>query len=184
MIVKKSYLQAVLLAAGKKDIRFYLNGVHINDRHLVGTDGHRMHVVVHGGDWPHGSVTIPREAVELALKSKVDLIDVTPTEIGAVRYKPVDGTYPDYTRVMLKSGEMPRIGAIRASINPAYLADAEKAVKLAISKYAILCAVGSGDTYKWVWSGHGFQVVVMCVKDTWTDTKTGEIELCTSLDML
>lgn len=184
MIVKKAHLQAVLLAAGKKDIRLYLNGVHINGRHLVATDGHRMHVVVHGGDWPHGPVTIPREAVERALKARVETMDVSVDTIGAERYTPLDGTYPDYTRAMLHPGEMPRIGAIRARINPAYLADAEKAVKLAAMKDAILCVIGSGDTYKWAWSGHGCQVVVMGVRDTWKNPKTGETELFTSLEPL
>ena len=33
MQILTSHLKAVLLAAGKKDVRFYLNGVHATEKH-------------------------------------------------------------------------------------------------------------------------------------------------------
>lgn len=84
MQILTNHLKAVLLAAGKKDIRYYLNGVHMTQHHLVATDGYRMHIVCHGGDWPHGPVTIPRDACALAVKGKTVTLEITPTAIKLV----------------------------------------------------------------------------------------------------
>ena len=161
MQIKTAHLKAVLLAAGKKDIRFYLNGVHVNKHHLVGTDGHRMHIVCHGGDWPHEPVTIPRTACELAIKGKTTTLEITPTAIGPISYQPTGGTYPDYTRGMV--GRMAlsagiEQGDLLTCIRPEYLKDADAAIKLvAGGTINSLALIGKA----WVWSNPTLQIVVM-----------------------
>lgn len=161
MQILTSHLKAVLLAAGKKDIRYYLNGVHVTKHHLVGTDGHRMHVVCHGGDWPHDPVTIPRDACELAVKGKTASLEITPTAIGPISYKPVDGLYPDYARVMLSGSALAQgvsDDAQMTRVRWEYLRDAEAAVKLVTKRTYFALAEIKGS---WVWSNSQMQVVVM-----------------------
>ena len=161
MQILTSHLKAVLLAAGKKDIRYYLNGVHVNKHHLVGTDGHRMHIVCHGGDWPHEPVTIPRTACDLAIKGKTASLELTPTTIGPISYQPVDGTYPDYTRVMVSSTALNggiEQGDLLTCLQPEFLKDADAAIKLVAGRALnSLARIGTA----WIWSNPTLQVVVM-----------------------
>ena len=161
MQILTNHLKAALLAAGKKDIRYYLNGVHVTKHHLVGTDGYRMHVVCHGGDWPHDPVTVPRESCELAVKGKTTTLEVTPTSIGPISYQPTGGTYPDYTRVM--AGRMALNGGIEQGdmltcLSWGFLKDADAAIKLIAGKGGnSLARIGTA----WIWSNPTLQVVVM-----------------------
>ncbi len=161
MQILTNHLKAVLLAAGKKDIRYYLNGVRVNKHHLVATDGHRMHIVCHGGDWPHDPVTIPRDACELAVKGKTTSLEITPTAIGPISYQPVEGLYPDYTRVMLHGNALAQgveAGEQMTRLRWEYLRDAEAAVKHVTGKAHFAMAEIKGC---WVWSNPTLQVVVM-----------------------
>ena len=161
MQILTSHLKAVLLAAGKKDIRYYLNGVHVTKHHLVGLDGHRMHVVCHGGDWPHDPVTIPRTACELAIKGKTASLELTPSAIGPISYQPVGGTYPDYARVMASSTALHggiEQGDLLTCLQPDYLKDADAAIKLVAGRALNSLASIGGS---WVWSNPTLQVVVM-----------------------
>ena len=161
MQILTSHLKAVLLAAGKKDIRYYLNGVHVNKHHLVGTDGRRMHVVCHGGDWPHDPVTIPRDACEQAIKGKTAALAITPTTIGPISYQPTGGTYPDYTRVMAQPYQMSQgatTGDRVSCLNWEFLRDADAAIKLVTGKKLAALTDLNGP---WVWSNPTLQVVVM-----------------------
>lgn len=161
MQIKTDHLKAVLLAAGKKDTRFYLNGVHVNKHHLIATDGHRMHIVCHGGDWPHDPVTIPRTACELAIKGKTTTLEITPTAIGPISYQPTGGMYPDYTRVMASrtalSGGVSE-GDQFANVQWEFLRDADAAIKLVTGKkISPLARIGNA----FVWSNPQIQAVVM-----------------------
>lgn len=169
MQIKTADLKAVLLAAGKKDLRYYLNGVHVNSRHIVGTDGSRMHVIAHGGDWPHDPVTIPREVVELAVKAKTLELTLTTEALGAISYKPVGGTYPDYTRVLPASSDVVT-GERHVDVNPEYWRAAEKAIKLIGWKgeHPALSHVGNC----WYWCNGRLAVVVM--PQRLVNPKTGE----------
>lgn len=161
MQILTAHLKAVLLAAGKKDIRYYLNGVHVTKHHLVATDGHRMHIVCHGGDWPHEPVTIPRDACELAVKGKTTTLDLTPSAIGPISYKPLGGTYPDYTRVTASSTALNggiEQGDLLTCLSWEFLKDADAAIKL-------VSGVGGNSLARigtaWIWSNPTLQVVVM-----------------------
>lgn len=161
MQILTNHLKAVLLAAGKKDIRYCLNGVHMTQHHLVATDGPRMHIVCHGGDWPHGPVTIPRDACALAVKGKTVTLEITPAAIGPISYQPVGGTYPDYTRLIAGPtalGAGVEQGDLLTCIQPEYLKDADAAIKLVAGRGCnSLARIGTA----WVWSNPTLQVVVM-----------------------
>ena len=161
MQIQTNHLKAVLLAAGKKDIRYYLNGVHVTKHHLVGTDGHRMHIVCHGGEWPHEPVTIPRDACELAVKGKTASLELTPTAIGPISYQPTGGTFPYYSRLIAGPttlGAGIEQGDMLTCIQPEYLKDADAAIKLVAGRSfnSLACIGGS-----WVWSNPTLQIVVM-----------------------
>lgn len=161
MLVDAKIIKAVTLAATKKDIRFYLNGVFVNATHIVATDGARLHAYKHGQEWQYGEVIIPIEKVELALKMKTEQIKIDKSCINDIPFAPVDGRFPDYTRV-IPQNTAPAVGEIMASVNPEFLLDACKAVKLVtgVKTYPVLASVG---TNVWTWRSELFSVVVMGV---------------------
>lgn len=135
-------LQAVALAMANKDIRYYLNGVLFeldNDGgyRLVGTDGHRMHIVCKRKSQAVDSVIMSRDTVCHILKQKVQacLIEIIPgatrqikvvTGAGFITVPEVVGKYPDYRRVMPT-----KVHQTEAShYMPSYLADLAKAQKI------------------------------------------------------
>lgn len=163
MQVITTYLKAALLAAGNQDVRIYLNGVMINARHIVATDGHRMHLIPHGGQWPFGEIVIPRQAVELALKLKLPALEVTPVAIGSISYLPLDGKFPDYTRVMANLSAGIAEGPIVSALNIDHAKDAAAAIRLVSGKtHQYLAFNGTA----WVWSSSQLQIVVMPQKPT------------------
>lgn len=161
MLVDSKILKAVILAAAKKDVRFYLNGVMVNGQHIVATDGARLHAYKHGQDWVHGEVIIPIDKVELALKMKTKHIQIEKDYINGIAFTPIDGRFPDYMRV-IPQNQKPAEGEIMASVNPEFLLDACKAVKLVTGAkaYPVLANVGSNI---WTWKNESFAVVVMGV---------------------
>lgn len=112
-------LKALLLAAGKKDTRYYLNGVLLDvratDAVAVATDGHKLLAVpvTQDGDAPYtvGQFIIPRDILE-SLKPAFKGAPATIT-IDAVAQKVsintggssvsaslIDGRYPEWRRVV------------------------------------------------------------------------------------
>lgn len=163
MIIDSKIIKAIILAAAKKDIRYCLNGVLINTQHIVATDGARMHAFKHGQQWEHGEVIIPTDKVELALKMKTKQIDIEKDNINGIPFVTIDGKFPDYSRVIPQNPKTTN-GEIMANINPEYLLDACKAVKLVTGAkdYPILANTGSNV---WVWSSEQFVTVVMGVSE-------------------
>lgn len=161
MLVDSKIIKAIILAAAKKDIRFYLNGVLVNATHIVATDGCRLHAYKHGQEWSHGEVIIPIDKVELALKMKTKQIEIFKDHINGVSFTPIDGRFPDYMRV-IPQNQAPAVGEIIASVNPEFLLDACKAVKLVTGAkaYPVLANVGHNV---WVWRSEQFVTVVMGV---------------------
>ena len=128
-------LKAVALAAAKKDVRYYLNGVYLDSTvfHesksvslLVATDGHRLHAFRDATEYAEpsttGNVIIPLDMVNAILKAGAgkngpELVDISVEDIagengriitakvGAVTLTDaaVDGTFPDFRRVIPKS---------------------------------------------------------------------------------
>lgn len=104
----KKQLKAILAFAMKADdVRKQMCGIFVDfdNRIVVATD--RSAMIIHrnvanlNGT---GSVIIPRESVEVALKKKfVGDVYITPTEINYLPFTPVDMKYPDYVRAMPKA---------------------------------------------------------------------------------
>lgn len=141
--VRQSTLDAMLLLAGKKDIRYYLNGLSIEWDHektrVIGCDGCALgvHYQFIEGNEGAGSVIIPRDVIErLSKRPKNDaVISITCTGVEdskrwaivahgvTINFTPCEDRYPDWRRVthgLKTSGEA-------AGFNVDYLVAYEKA---------------------------------------------------------
>lgn len=103
-------LAASLHCAGVQDIRYYLNGVHVEiitgEVRLVACNGALVSVLRYQDtNAPSLSVTIPRATVELAVRTKTKTASLFRAESGdwsiaGIHFTPVDGTFPSYRRVV------------------------------------------------------------------------------------
>ena len=141
--IQQSTLDAMLLIAGKKDIRYYLNGVYLEWNNVltraVGCDGHRLAVINETRDDNQGagSIIIPRDVIErLPKRPKNDaIVSITCTGVEdskrwaivaggvTINFTPCENRYPDWRRVthgIKTSGEA-------AGFNLDYLMSFEKA---------------------------------------------------------
>jgi len=129
--VNADMLRAALLCASTEQTRYYLKGVFVDPAgKLVSTDGHRMFVgTIDLAASEHnpapGSFTgwiICRDVLKRALAGhKLAYIDISPTRTGDIACQPVDGTFPDWRRVVPSE-----ITGKVAQFNPAYVADMGK----------------------------------------------------------
>lgn len=103
MQVKPEVLKAALICAAKGDIRTYLNAVYFDAAgFVVSTDGHRL-LIQKCEPFSGEGFIVPREAVELAIKSagkKQYFIDVNRNAIGNISFPTDDSRYPDFRRVI------------------------------------------------------------------------------------
>ena len=110
MLIATDLLKAALFCASQEESRFYLRGVHLSTSgHLVTTDGHRM-FVARLNERPTADVIVPYADVQAALKlagARAKDIEVTADRIGQIAYVPVDGTFPDWRRVVPTGEETP-----------------------------------------------------------------------------
>jgi len=117
--IKQSTLDAMLLIAGKKDIRYYLNGVYIEfdaaTTRAVGCDGHKLGIFQNAApdNRGNGSIIIPRDVIENLPKGNTKhplVLTFTQNDTGAnwtintglttVGFTPYDDKYPDFRRVV------------------------------------------------------------------------------------
>lgn len=133
--VNADMLRAALICASTEQARYYLNGVYVDPKgYLVSTDGHRLFCgkidLMTQGEGGGLSIApdsfegwiIPSDAIKRALAGyKQQTIDIAPDRLGDLACKPVDGSFPDWRRVVPQtlSGEI-------AQFNPAYIADMGK----------------------------------------------------------
>ena len=117
-------LKALLKVAGKNDIRYYFNGVHVyrNDNSLVmeATDGHRLMRVtcvnpdVYIAFDTTVDIVIERSTLERALKMGVDMelrIADGRVDYGGVGLNTHDCNYPDANKVIhIADGSKPDTG--------------------------------------------------------------------------
>jgi len=137
--IKTNELKALLICAGKKDVRYYLNGVYFesspNGLIAVATDGHRLLAINLPNDHHEGvSAIVPRALIEIAVKTKSPCIDISiendiatlssagQSTSGAL----TEGKFPDYRRVIPEKASGERI----ADFNNEYLVDFDKIGKL------------------------------------------------------
>lgn len=136
-----AFLKACLRIAPKDDVRCYLNGVLVDvrehDARLVVTDGRRIGVFhlapAEGDEYPRKSaqVIIPRKILQ-GLKAPRGIVaavlqydDENPAaecRIADRTFTPIDGKFPDYSRVLPNDKPSDELGA-ELSFNPAYVKD-------------------------------------------------------------
>src|SRR5690606_28974199 len=124
------HLKALLLFAGRNDIRYYLNGIAIQGRFAIATDGHKMAVY----RMPEDSkldVIIPCNAVEFALRINgigAPAIEVGADRVGRVFYDSIEGSYPVWRHVVPDDPKSMKVEKI--SFNADYLSALAKAAKI------------------------------------------------------
>jgi DNA polymerase-3 subunit beta len=117
--IKRDYLRAARVLAANQDIRYYLNGVHViassGETRLVATDGSLAGCLSYPCENQVEGVitlTIPRAKVELVTAKDPNLLYVHDNGTGdwslcigndAYPFTPVEGTFPDYLRVIPSS---------------------------------------------------------------------------------
>lgn len=118
MHIFTDHLKALLIVAAKKDYsRQYLCGIHVEPAAgiAVATDGHillAVKITLDKSERVGPSFIVPREAAELAVKAtRLQSHELHP-EINGGRYQfmpagvsftPIDGTFPDWRRVIPRS---------------------------------------------------------------------------------
>lgn len=129
--IQRRQLRALLNFAAAKDIRYYLQGIHVRQDHrgtiLEATDGHALGMLrVDDTPKPVGSCILPTESVKALLGSRkdgylpvefhVDGLTVTASSCATVMtFHPVDGTFPDTVRVTPK--DSPEDGAAQFDVD-------------------------------------------------------------------
>ena len=123
LTIPTNILKAALICASTEQVRYYLNGVYVDPAgFIVSTDGHRLFCaqIDLGDQAPFDGWIIPRDAIKQALNGyKGDTIEITQTRVGVVSCRPIDGTFPDWRRVL--PSDTPN--NVPAQFNPAYVSD-------------------------------------------------------------
>lgn len=152
--IPRNMVRALVRFSAVKDVRYYLNGVHVavhaNVAHIVATDGHTLafgRIAPHANDRAHvlqghGSAIIPADVLR---KVKAHRHDYFPLELtvdgntftladGDATHggKVIDGKFPDYQRVIPAL----TVSGAPAQFNPEYLARCFDAVRDLRGKHA------------------------------------------------
>jgi DNA polymerase-3 subunit beta len=151
--IKTNELKALLICAGKKDVRYYLNGVHFestsNGIIAASTDGHRLLCInLPAENAPGIKNIIPRALIEAAVKTKSVYIEitieghqVTLSSAGqSISGSILEGVFPDFRRVIPNS-----VSGIQGNeFNNEYLVDFDKIGKLLNGGKASVLQNGTG----------------------------------------
>ena len=130
-IPKLAWLKAVMLAAAKKDIRYYLNGVMVRNGEVAATNGHMALIIKSDDIKSDGEYIIDNDTLKMIVTAHkgikgdnpIEVIDsMTTTCSSKIHITPVDGKFPDVNRVIPQkpSGEI-------AHFNAEYLLACQKA---------------------------------------------------------
>jgi DNA polymerase III sliding clamp (beta) subunit (PCNA family) len=141
-------LKALAKFINVKDIRYYLNGIYVDkDGYLVATDGHRIMTYITEIECD-SSYIIPIDSIKQVIKlavSKKHMEDIVLLkgselvyarngyEIAKIAFTPVDGTFPDWKRVIRLAypeyDDTYEQSTCTTSINIKYLYDTHMAYK-------------------------------------------------------
>ena len=130
-IPKLAWLKAVMLAAAKNDVRYYLNGVMVRNGELAATNGHMALLIKSESIKSDGEYIIDNDTLKMVVTShkgikgdnRIEVIDgVVTTGKSKVHITPVDGKFPNIHRVIPQdpTGEI-------AHFNYEYLLNCQKA---------------------------------------------------------
>jgi DNA polymerase-3 subunit beta len=183
--VSQSTLDAMLLLAGKKDIRYYLNGLNIEWNseitRVIACDGHKLGIFQAAApdNRGAGSITIPRDAIESLPKkcSVLTFSQITETHwqidtgTAIIKFAPCDSKYPDFRRVVHPIQTAGTSG-VAAGFNLEYLNQFEKCGnllagrKLSVGNRLRLHHNGDGAALVLLNCVEGFAGVVMPLRDS------------------
>ena len=118
--IQASAIRAATICAAKKDIRYYLQGVYINVAHrdyatVCGTDGHvlfagRATIENMAGDLLPFNMIVPLDvAKKIDKKAHAVILESLPDGtylLDGTRFAPLDGRFPDYSRVIPLIGQV------------------------------------------------------------------------------
>lgn len=134
-------LRAALLCASTEETRYYLRGVSLEPSYdgarLISTDGHLLFLAsIDAGGAVFDKTILPHAALTKALKGyKSEYLTVTKAgstwTMGDVVFQPVDGAFPDWSRVV------PRVlpsDPVPALFNPQYVVTMDKIAVLVNGK--------------------------------------------------
>lgn len=131
--IKTQHIAAALHTAATLDVRYYLNGVFVDSRVIVSTDGHCLSAYLgEECDSYLSPFIIPRDAAKLIGKLKCAKAEVTTMpdgciDIGGIVFKPLDGTFPNYRRVFV--GKANPDAAHKMQFNPELVLKFQKIAK-------------------------------------------------------
>lgn len=108
--IEKAHLLSALKFQAKGDVRYYLNGIYINNNgELAATDGHRLFVGKHHGAEESAIVEIKGKPPARFEYAEIDTdsgivfyLDDSEIKQAAGLCKVIDGRYPDYQRIVDK----------------------------------------------------------------------------------
>lgn len=157
-MLTKAQVKAMLYLSAEKDVRFYLNGIHVSQDQrgtiVEATDGHVLGMlrvgetpkpkanVILGRDSLKPLVAGPKSTMDNIIEFSVSDGNVTASTGGMVTtFKAVDGVFPDVSRVTPTNDSLNAKPDYPAQLNPALLMKFVDAAK----------TLGSGGT---VWVRH------------------------------
>jgi DNA polymerase-3 subunit beta len=183
--VSQSTLDAMLLLAGKKDIRYYLNGLNIEWNseitRVIACDGHKLGIFQAAApdNRGAGSITIPRDAIE-SLPKKCSVLTFSQisethwqidTGAATIKFAPCESKYPDFRRVVHPIQTSGTSG-VAAGFNLEYLNQFEKCgnllagSKLRVGNRLHLHHNGDGAALVLLNCVDGFAGVIMPLRDS------------------
>lgn len=136
---------AAMHVAGKKDVRYYLNGMLIEPSAAgavcVATDGHRLLVIRTNAPWSLGPVIVPRMACEHIAKFKGPVqFEGEGEQFAAVSgsakygFTPIEGRFPEWRAVFPHD----RNEVQATGLDPVLLEGVMKSAKLLIGEFGNL----------------------------------------------
>ena len=157
--------------AATKDIRTHICGVRLEFRNnncfVVGTTGTMLGVFKQYADMPDIEVTIPHDVIK-RINKKADYITLRLNNgqwvIDGIEFKPVDGAYPDWRRVVTA----PDVNQEQVMVDPELFARGAKAIKYAYSSKVMpgtLSTHGGEGIIMHAGDSNGF-VLVMGIRKT------------------
>jgi DNA polymerase III sliding clamp (beta) subunit (PCNA family) len=149
MLIPTDLLKAALLCASTEQTRYYLCGVHLaTSGHMVTTDGHRLFCAKLTEAVP-ADIIIPLETVKAALKlapKRAETIELNGNTLGGIVFTPVDGTFPDWRRVIPPAdGFKPGEDQTPAHFNPDYIYDLGQMSRALGSKTGVTFRIHAWD---------------------------------------
>lgn len=142
--IKQNTLDALLLIAGKKDIRYYLNGIYVEfdatTTRAVGCDGHKLGIFQNAAPDNRGasSIIVPRDVIENLPKGNTKrplVLTIFKNAVGdgwtintgmtMVSFTPYEDKYPDFRRVV-HGLQTAGTSGVAAGFNLEYLNQFEK----------------------------------------------------------